>query len=376
MKLLQKILLPVDFHPASIRAADTAIMLAQKFHSQITLLHVSSPGSISRESEKLLDEYSHEKMRQIESRIKKYGVETGNVLFRKGSPFDHIIDVAHNMDFNVVVVGSGNETEDKMFQLGTTVEKLIRKNQVPLWVVKNVEAVPIRNILCPVDFSEASERALGNAITLAHSLEAKLTVLNIYKPINIVSPRLKIDNEAENRKMRNNQQQGYQEFLRKFELNRVENEILSLQGEPHAEILDLIYSRGFDLLLMGTTGKTGLSRLLMGSVTEKVIREVPCSFITTKAKDITVDFLEGSIKKIEEILNSATMQIKHGKPELAAEIYAAGLKQYPDNIPLLKGLIESNESIGNKARAEYYRKYAREIIRRTWGEGLIGSINL
>jgi nucleotide-binding universal stress UspA family protein len=376
VKLLQKILVPVDFSESSNRAVETAIRLARSFDSHITLLHVSSTGIISKDAEELLEAFTKEKLEELLAHIRESGVISTDFLIRYGIPFENIIDVAQYSEFNVIVAGSGNKGDDDTFQLGTTVEKLMRKNQVPLWVVKNSGPITTQTILCPVDFSDASARALKNAITLADTFDAKLTVLNVYKPIDILSPRFNIDIAAENKQQRQRQETEFKSFLGNFNLDKIDHEILTLEGEPHSEILKIIQERKFELLVMGTVGRTGLSRLLMGSVTEKVTRTVPCSFITTKAADLTVNFMDSRILNIEQILHAATKQQEEGNPEAASELYAAGLKQYPDNIPLLKGLIATYESTGNKSMAEQYRKYAVQIIRRTWGEEYLGTLKM
>jgi universal stress protein E len=376
MKLLQKILVPVDFNESSNKAMDAAMLLAKTFHSQITLLHVISVGNIPKESEGILEQYSRENLQTLASRIREDGIEVADTIIRKGVPFENIILVAQTMDFNVIVAGAGNKKEDEIFRLGTTVEKLIRKNQVPLWVVKNEPLRPIKKILCPVDFSDASKRAMGNAVTLAKNFQARLTVLNVFTPINIVSPRFNINNDAENRQLRKKQQKDYHDFIKGFDLGSIQHEVTTLDGEPHREILKTIQNGDFNLLLMGTSGRTGLSRILMGSVTEKVIREVPCSFITTKARDLTDDFFESNINDIEGILKAAREQYDKGAFESAAGIYLTGIRQYPDNIPLIKGLISAYHSIGNQNQADYYRKYAREIIKRTWGDEYLGKMDI
>jgi nucleotide-binding universal stress UspA family protein len=376
VKLLQKILVPVDFNESSQRAIDTAVMLARSFHSHISLLHVLSPGNISQDAQALLEAYTREKLEAMAASIRENGVASSDYLIRQGIPFETIIDVAQYSDFNVIVAGAGNKRDDESFQLGTTAEKLMRKNQVPLWVVKNNDPLTIQSILCPVDFSDASARALGNAITLADVFQAKLTVLNVYQPIEVLSPRFNIDPVAENKQRSRRQEKEFEAFLNDFKLDRVNHEILTLEGEPHAEILKLIQERKIELLVMGTVGRSGLSRLLMGSVTEKVTRNVPCSFITTKARDLTHSFLESSIRNVEEILHAAVRQLEEGDAEAAAELYVTGLRQYPDNIPLLKGLIATYESTGNKPMAEQYRRHAEEVLRRTWGEEYLGTLRM
>ncbi|MBN1117957.1 MAG: hypothetical protein JXA77_12165 [Bacteroidales bacterium] len=68
----------------------------------------------------------------------------------------------------------------------------------------------------------------------------------------------------------------------------------------------------------------------MGSVTEKVSREMRCSFITTKAIDITDSYFESNLESVESILNSDKESFTKKNYESAIEKYTIALKQYPD----------------------------------------------
>lgn len=57
-------------------------------------------------------------------------------------------------------------------------------------------------------------------------------------------------------------------------------------GEPHGEVLKAAAEMRADLVVMGSLGRTGLTRILMGSVAEKVARELPCSLVMMKAQDM------------------------------------------------------------------------------------------
>lgn len=81
------------------------------------------------------------------------------------------------------------------------------------------------------------------------------------------------------------------------------NEIKS--GDPAVEILRYIKSHMVELLINGTTGKTRVKLLLMGGFTEKVIRELPCSFITTRAKNITDNYFESNLITLESPMKTA-----------------------------------------------------------------------
>jgi nucleotide-binding universal stress UspA family protein len=140
--------------------------------------------------------------------------------------------------------------------------------------------LPIRTILHPTDFSTHSAYAFQIACALARDYHARLLVLHVWQPSAAVSgdciiPVL-LDEEAVRR--------GLEEQLRNVRPADpgipVEHQMLL--GNPVAEILRLAGERSCDLIVMGTHGRRGLGRLLMGSVAEQVVRQAPCLVLTLK----------------------------------------------------------------------------------------------
>jgi len=375
MKLLQNILVPTDFSSSSAKAVEASILLAKKFKSKITLLYVSPYRNFMKETELLLEVAIKEKLMDLKLKISAEKVEVSEII-EKGVAFEKIIEIAQEIDANVIVVGSGSKNKHDNFKLGTTVEKLMRKNQIPLWVVKNEPVNSFRKILCPVDYSDASKRALINAITLTKRFGAKLTVIHIFEPIEVSSIGSSINSEEENNIRRDRKELEFNNFLDQFNFESIRYNTELLEGVPFLDILRAIKKKKSDLLIMGTTGKTGLSRLLMGSVTEKVTRELPCSFITTKTKDITDDYLESYIRGVESIINPAKLYLQNGNYQQAVEKFTIGLKQYPDNIPILKGLIESFKALGDMQKVNFYKAYLNEILNRLWDKDNMEKLNI
>lgn len=376
MKLLQSILVATDFSESSDRAIEASVLLAKKFKSQIILIHVSSDESVSDETRVLIEQSINNKLADIKENISKEDIYVSDVISEKGVAFEKIIQAAQGRNVNLIMVGSGSKDKNDNFKLGTTAEKLIRKNQIPVWVVKNEEVNPVSKILCPVDFSDASKRALLNAITLAEKFNAELSVVNVFEPIVSTSVRISQDVEEENKDLKNQRVQEFNKFLNEIDFKSLKYEKVLLMGIPYVEIYKSIKKQKVDLLIMGTTGKTGLSKLLMGSVTEKVTRELPCSFITTKMKDITDNYMESNLKGLESILNPARNAFKKGDYDLAIEEFTIGLKQFPDNIPMLIGLIDSYKALENKTKVAFYTEYKNEVLKRTWGDDLIDKLKL
>lgn len=376
MKLLKNILATVDFSPSSNKVIENAILFAKEFNSQVSLMHVIEDDDLSPNMKAVVEENYAEKLHEYAKKVKSEGITVNKTIIESGAPFERITQEAQNQDYNVIIAGAREASKGDSYKLGTTTEKLIRKNQIPLLVIKNSGIDHIKKIVCPVDFSDAAQRALKNAITLTEHFDAELYILNVFKPVDIFSKRFEVDNAAENRRLKATQENDFANFLDKFHLKDIKHRIEMREGNPDQEILQFIKENKIDLLLMGTTGKSNLSRILMGSTTEKVTREVPCNFITTKARDITDSFFESNLKSIESILNTARVLYKNKNYEKALEKYTMALKEYPDNIPVIMGLIETHKALGNDNKVTHFRSYAKEIVKRLWGDEYLEKFNL
>ena len=367
MKLLQKILVPVDFSQASQRALDAAIILSGYFLSEITILHVTTNGKVSEETEKII-------MKNIQLEMKKLlddsvfeNVKSVETLIKKGNPIERITEVAENSEMNLIIIGEGNHAENEHFKLGSTTERMMQKNGIPMMVVKNKPVKPVKKILCPVDFSESSKRALTNAIFLSNRLGAQLTIMNVFTPVEVFSYWINVDNKKENQIQLQQQKAEFDDFMKDFHINKDFHVVKIEQGEPEEEILKEIKNKGIDLLMMGTTGKTGLSKILLGSVTEKVTREVPCNFIVTNESEISDEIFESNLKTVESLIVAARNNFNSDETDKAIEKYMHVLSHHPDSVPALIGLVKCYRKKGNEKKAVFFRDYARKVIDRVWG---------
>jgi nucleotide-binding universal stress UspA family protein len=136
--------------------------------------------------------------------------------------------------------------------------------------------IRIKKILYPTDFSSYSNQAYFHAISLAEKHNASLTVLFVYNPDSTTTPGSQGDEEADRRYW-----QGQLEQIRPVDTRIPVSHVL-LQGDPASEIVRYGRDAGIDVIVMGTHGRTGVERLLMGSVAERVLRDAPCSVLVVK----------------------------------------------------------------------------------------------
>ncbi len=130
-----------------------------------------------------------------------------------------------------------------------------------------------KQICCAVDFSEHSFAALQRAIELARRLEAELTLVHVFPPGHdtTLARAERALGMAEERILG---RLGEWRAMAERELGR-EVRARLLAGTPAREIARHA-SRGMDLIVVGTRGPTGLGRMLLGSVAERVVRDAPC----------------------------------------------------------------------------------------------------
>jgi nucleotide-binding universal stress UspA family protein len=138
--------------------------------------------------------------------------------------------------------------------------------------------LPIHTILHPTDFSKQSEFAFQLACSLARDYGAELFVLHVVSPPVVVYGEGVLPVEPES------YQVELREKLHRLHAGEPEVRVLHrlVEGQPVDEILRLAKEIGCDLIVMGTHGRTGLGRVLMGSVAEKVVRTAPCPVVTVR----------------------------------------------------------------------------------------------
>ena len=318
MKLLEKILVATNFDKDSDQTVQAAVSVAKTFNSEIILLHVIPEVSGFPTAVGNLKKKVRERLQNLQSDIEKADVRVTETTMLSGVPFDQIVRHADQHDANVIIMGAGEKSGDDPFRLGITAEKVLRKASKPVWVVKPDATMQISNILCPVDFSEPSARALTNAIRLARSFQAKLTVLHAIQPLTVILRLSQVGDMDEANYVRERHSQ-FELFLKNFDFHNVDWNREIRPGQPHQEILAMANETRADLLVMGSVGRSGLSRILMGSVASKVVRQMPCSVITVKSEHAIRLRLSEEISDLRDHLKQGQELLEQGFAREAIE---------------------------------------------------------
>ncbi len=272
-----RILCAIDFSGLGDGALSVARKLSEALDVPLSLAHVyETPwyaypeieltGYMGGGDPAAIEGYFREKAgRMLESRLTDLGPEvTGDVL--EGTPIHRVIrDHAAAIGASLIVVGTHGRSAPGRYLLGSVAETLVRSAGVPLLVVPEGGAACFLGghaVLCATDFSEPSEDGLRQAAAYAHALQARLDLLHVERsepgdPHRRESERL-LGHEAQN--LRN-----------KYPGLEVRTHVR--YGEPSTTIAEHAAEHDTAMIVIGTRGTTGLARVLIGSVTDRVIRK-------------------------------------------------------------------------------------------------------
>ena len=144
--------------------------------------------------------------------------------------------------------------------------------------------VRFERILCPLDFSEFSSRAYDYAQSLARHYEAKVFLEHVLAPMLPAYPSYVYPDIANDlyQDLRAHAEQQLQEFVKARTRNGFTLETCVCEGQVTDSILAFAQSRLVDLIVMGTHGRHGFDHLLLGSVTEKILRKARCPVLTVR----------------------------------------------------------------------------------------------
>ena len=146
----------------------------------------------------------------------------------------------------------------------------------------------IRRILHATDFSKASGRALEESINLAKQNNAELLVVNVVEPVGQYAVGedyggaelyMKIEDAA-----KQDAERSMQKLMRKLQQAKVKAKSLLLKGSSYDQIVKAAKNRKADMIVIGTHGRTGISKLFMGSVAGKVVSLARCPVVTVRGR--------------------------------------------------------------------------------------------
>ena len=162
---------------------------------------------------------------------------------------------------------------------GVLVELSPRESQIPSQSVATPPVFTLQKILVPVDFSDCSRKALQYAVPFAKQFGAELILLHVVEPYPAVPEMVPYDAESIQDARRE------LETLRKTIDDGVNSSASVRKDPPQLEIVEAARELGVDLIIISTHGRKGITRMVFGSTTERVVRRAPCPVLIVRESE-------------------------------------------------------------------------------------------
>lgn len=297
---IKKIAVGIDFSPESEIATRHAMEIARHVGAEIALVHVGAildpsvdMGETVHPSIKEWERYVRLELAEDRRRLEEWrerltgqGVEISHVV-RDGFADTALAETADEMGADLLVVGTHGRSGLKRFFLGSISERVVRLSHTNVMVARALDNgnAGYRRILVPTDFSEPAARALELAFELAardakidvvHFWQVPVTAATPYAPFKAAEDALATVREA----LAESAQQNGERLLDRYRSSSgVELSYHALEASPAHGIHERLAQGGYDLVAVGSHGRRGIRRLLLGSVAELTVRHAPCSVL-------------------------------------------------------------------------------------------------
>jgi nucleotide-binding universal stress UspA family protein len=353
MRKVQSILLATDYRAASKEALRVAAKMARSFDASVWVLHVvqgESPAMLV-----LRKQLSEESQKACLDELESRQVRIAGASFAFGSPADRIVRRAQELDADIVVMGAGELRERQTFIAGPTATSVIQRARQPVLAVRPASpGVEFRRILCPIDFSPVSRRGLQNAICLTRAFNGELVVLSVVPEVSWLGAAVETGVLAGAKEQHAaHWETEFERFLQETDFAGVTWTRELVGGTPAREIAESARRTGADLIVMGTTGHAGLARLMMGSVTQRVLQDLPCSILTMHDEGLFAEEPDEEDLRVSRLLFAeaeALLSAKSYQPAL--EKLDQALMRNPFHVLALHARARACEALGQTDRAK------------------------
>jgi len=268
---LEKLILATDGSQFSEGAIREAINFARKCSSKLYAVSVLETNpEYETIGSNVFEKEEAEVMAHLESvkgRAAKEGLDCEIILREASDPSQTIVDEAIEKKVDMIVVGRRGRKGLLKALMGQVAAKVIAEAPCKVLVVPKAARIEYRNILVAADGSVHSNAAVTEALAIAKQCESHIIALSAMRD----ESEREDANAYANKVIDAAQKEG------------VSGEAVTPIGRSHNTIVETAGGRGVDLIVMGTYGKTGVKKLLMGSSTEKVIGKAGCAVLVVKA---------------------------------------------------------------------------------------------
>lgn len=267
---LERILVCTDGSSASQGAIAGALALAGCCSSKIYFLEVLEfYPELEVRAPEMVAQREIEVRKHLEAckaQAEELDIPVQTLVRRSESPYEAIIEEAEKIKAELIVMGRHGRSRIFRLMMGNVVARVLGYSSFNALVVPREVVLKFEKILIASDGSPYSYAAWDEAVFITKRVGSTLTAVSVARD----ESKIQIAKDI------------VQRLKKEADLQGVTLETLVYQGRPYLSIIEAAKEKQVDLIVMGALGMTGLSSVLMGSVTERVIAYAPCAVLVVK----------------------------------------------------------------------------------------------
>ena len=294
MDQVQHVLFPTDFSPHSLQPLPIALHIARACRATLTIFHVLTPDTVGAEGdfptqEEVEKAYGSalDSFAALAGSLEGPPVDIHKITSRSISAADSILQFSETNGVDLVVMATHGRRGAKHLMLGSVAEQIARKAPCPVLIANPADRLPTtkgpEKVMAAIDFSPNSVAALETAAAFAAMLNAELRAVHVVEiaPIPVCyadAAPPEIDFSAFERAAETN----LEEQVAALSLPDSMTSIEVRRGYAPDRLAQAAQDWGATLMVAGCRGLTGLSHLILGSTTDRLVRQITCPLLVTR----------------------------------------------------------------------------------------------
>ena len=280
------VLVPLDGSKFSESALPTALTIARRWNGELEIVTVQEdPSMLAQEALQLPTHGWFERyIGEVADRVQEEEGFPVHTTVLKGIPAEATHNHAAERGVDLIVMATHGRGPMSRFWLGSTADGLVRRSTIPILLLRPCEESSgtkadfnPRRVLVPLDGSDESEAILNHALALAGDSQPEFDILKVYPHPKAFASSYLPHTAQVNADVLEEGRAAAVEYVEEHAATLIEQGIpatghVVTDREPAAGILHFAEQSGADLIAMCTHGRGGVSRMVLGSVTDKVIR--------------------------------------------------------------------------------------------------------
>jgi nucleotide-binding universal stress UspA family protein len=278
----KKIISAIDFSLSTDTILSYSAALSQKYQATLFLVHVTTDlATLLEHNETALDVNGLQKSntRDAQERLGDLAQSMpvkSEVFICQGTPADEIGRLARKQDADMVITNTHGKSGFKRLLIGSVTEKLMKTLHCPLLSLPSAEHAPsaqsdpeikLKKILVGCDFSDYAKRACDYGLNLAQAFKAEMYLAHVIKPS--IYGKAPQESRALRDRLKGQLEGMIPEDCREWG----DAQTVVLDGEPYLALMEFAREQDIDIIVLGIRGHTLWEKLLVGSTTDRLIRQ-------------------------------------------------------------------------------------------------------